>query len=465
MTPEQKAALEAASLRVHAAADAIERAAEGTDLAPLQRALDDAVADGEKVKAEIADTEAEEARDANRAAARAAFPKPDAAAPSQPDARGGTPSVRVVREERTYRRGGDHQFFSDAYRMRYLGDQDATERILRHGAEQMVELREITEKTGAQFRDVGTPAFAGLTVPQYLIDQFAPIARAGRPFLNTLQSSPLPAKGMVVSISRITTGSAVAVQATENANVQETDIDDTQLDVPVRTYAGQQDVSRQALERSEMVEDVVAGDLIADYHTKLDAACLNSDGTGGTHLGIRSVAGIITVTYTDASPTVAELYPKGADALQQISKQRNLPATTWIQAPRRWGWFTAAVDSGGRPLVVPDYAGPFNAAAVGLAGEYGQVSGKWHGRPVIEDANMLETLGGGTEDVILGYRAPDLRLWEEGDGSPRRLRFEETLGNQLTVKLVVYGYSAFTAGRYPKAVAVITGTGLAAPTF
>jgi hypothetical protein len=30
---------------------------------------------------------------------------------------------------------------------------------------------------------------------------------------------------------------------------------------------------------------------------------------------------------------------------------------------------------------------------------------------------------------------------------------------------VVYGYSAFAAGRYPKAIAEITGTGLAAPTF
>jgi hypothetical protein len=34
--------------------------------------------------------------------------------------------------------------------------------------------------TGVQLRDVGTGAFAGLTVPQYLIDLFAPLARAGR---------------------------------------------------------------------------------------------------------------------------------------------------------------------------------------------------------------------------------------------------------------------------------------------
>jgi hypothetical protein len=45
------------------------------------------------------------------------------------------------------------------------------------------------------------------------------------------------------------------------------------------------------------------------------------------------------------------------------------------------------------------------------------------------------------------------------------------LGNQLTVKLVAYGYIAFTAGRYPTAVGVVGGNagtagfGLAAPQF
>ena len=68
-------------------------------------------------------------------------------------------------------------------------------------------------------------------------------------------------------------------------------------------------------------------------------------------------------------------------------------------------------------------------------------------------------------------RREDLLLWEDGDGMPRELRFEQTLGNQLTTKLVVYGYAAFTAGRYPTAVGVVGGNagtagfGLVAPTF
>ena len=47
------------------------------------------------------------------------------------------------------------------------------------------------------------------------------------------------------------------------------------------------------------------------------------------------------------------------------------------------------------------------------------------------------------------------------DCLPKELRFEQTLGNQLTVKLVSYGYAAFTAGRFPTAVGIIGGNSAA----
>jgi HK97 family phage major capsid protein len=246
--------------------------------------------------------------------------------------------------------------------------------------------------------------------------------------------------------------------------VQETNIDDTLLTINVRTYAGQQDVSRQAIERSELVDAVVFQDLIADYYTKLDAAIENADGTSGTHLGIRSTGSIVAVAYTDGSPTVAEFYPKLADAIQQIASNRFAPATTIVMHPRRWGWLTAAVDSTGRPFVVPNAQGPFNALAVGDAPEYGAVVGSMQGLPVITDANLPTDAGAGTEDVILVLRVPDLLFWQEGDGSPRQFRFDQAAAPQ-SLRLAVWGYSAFTAGRYPKASATIGGTGLIAPTF
>ena len=45
------------------------------------------------------------------------------------------------------------------------------------------------------------------------------------------------------------------------------------------------------------------------------------------------------------------------------------------------------------------------------------------------------------------------------------LRFEDVKSAELEVKMVVYGYSAYTAGRYPNAFALIGGTGLVTPSF
>lgn len=83
---------------------------------------------------------------------------------------------------------------------------------------------------------------------------------------------------------------------------------------------------------------------------------------------------------------------------------------------------------------------------------------------VILDANIPTNLGGGTEDAIIGVTASELHLWED-PGAPLLIRTDEALSNQLSVRFVVYGYSAFTAGRYPGAHGTIGGTGLATPTF
>ena len=61
------------------------------------------------------------------------------------------------------------------------------------------------------------------------------------------------------------------------------------------------------------------------------------------------------------------------------------------------------------------------------------------------DANIPTNLGAGTEDVILGVTADELHLWED-PGAPLFIRAEQPLANQLAVRFIVYGYSAFTAG-------------------
>ncbi len=362
-----------------------------------------------------------------------------------------TPAVEVMSEPKTYSEESRNSFLKDAFAAKVNGDFSAQERIVRH------------QQESKESRDIGTDAFAGLVVPQYLTDKVALKARAGSPFYNAIPKAPLPDKGMKVELSRITTGSATAFQATENAAIQETNMDDTLYSVNVNTHAGQQDISRQAIERGTDVESIVLSDLISAYYTNLDKNLING-GAAGQPVGISQVAGINSVTYTDASPTVAELYPKLIDGIQKINSNRFAAATAIIMHPRRWGFLAAGVDGNSRPLVLPAGNQPDNVYGVGEAATYGQVVGQLAGLPVIADANIRTDLGAGTEDAIYIVKADDHILFEE-TGSPFKLRFEDVGSGTLTVKCVVYGYVAFASGRYPAGISAITGTGLAAPTF
>ena len=353
-----------------------------------------------------------------------------------------SPQAVVRREAPVYHEKGEHSFFLDAYRSQFGYDPAANERLQRNAAQV------------GELRDVGTSAFGALVVPQYLTDLFAPNLVAGRAFSNTVRTLPLPPEGTSFPIPRGTTATGVAVQSAEGDAVQETDFDETTLTVSLRTYAGQQDVSRQALDRGRGIDSVIYADLAAQYATTLNTANITAT---------LATSGIGSVTYTDASPTVAELFPKLADAVQRINSNRYMPATAIFMHPRRWGWMTAALDANSRPLISTDV--PDNTIGLGKAAEYGQVVGQVLGVPVITDACIPITNGGSNnEDIIFAAKADDILLFED-DVAPRQFSFEQTQGDKLLVKLVVAGYSAFTAGRYPTAVAKISGTGLATPSF
>ena len=354
----------------------------------------------------------------------------------------------VKSEARTYSPKSETSFIADAYAAQFSGDFSAKERLSRHMQEERIERRDVT-----------SAAFAGLIVPQFLTELAAPFARAGRPFLDIARKHQLPDSGLVISISKVTTGSATAVQ-TEGAAVQETNMDDTKLDVAVVTVAGQQNVSRQAIERGTNIDSLVMADLVSAYHTNLDSLFVTTSAT--------SLTNVITqvVTYTDASPTVKELYPKLLDAIQRVQTNYFQTPNFILMHPRRLAFILAAVDSTDRPLAVPTPYG-FNPIATGSgAPQYAQSGYAIAGIPVVTDANVITTNGTGTnEDVIIVGNSQEAHLFEQGSGEPMMLRFEQPKGSELDVQMIVYGYAAFTANRYPNAFALVGGTGLVTPTF
>ena len=389
----------------------------------------------------------------------------EAALKAQERFAGSTASVpaRIKSEPATYTRNGEHSFLHDALN-RHL-DPEAAERIQRNQ-------REGRARLAAEHRDVGTSAFGALVVPQYLTGMYAEVVRAGRPFLNTVTSNDLPDEGMTLNIPRGTTGTATLNQTSENSDVAETNFDETTLAVPVCTYAGMQDVSRQAFDRGRNVDQIIMADLAADYATRVNYDAIQGPGTSNRHLGILSTTnGVTTVTFSDTAltTTAAGLHSKVADAIQRVNSSRYSSPTVIFMHPRRWGWLTSAVDSTGRPLVVPNQQAPQNAIGVGQAAEYGQIVGVMLGLPVVTDASIpttvsSSTISGATEDQVIVTRAPDVHIFEDSPG-PSLVEFRETLAGALTVKIVAWGYSAFTAGRYPSATAIVTGSSLTTPTF
>ena len=356
----------------------------------------------------------------------------------------------IKSEPRTYSPQAESSFVRDAYAAQFSNDYQAKERLARHMNEERIERRDVTSAN-----------FAGLLVPQFLTDLAAPFARAGRPFLDQARKHQLPDAGLTISISKVTTGSATAVQ-TEGAAVQETNMDDTKLDISVVTVAGQQNVSRQAIERGTNIDSLVMADLVSAYHTNLDSLFVTTSATSLTNT-ITQVS-----TYTDASPTVAELYPKILDCVQRIQTNFFAGPNFILMHPRRLAFILAAVDDQKRPLAVPvpNFNGQPAFASGNGAPVYGNSGYSIVGLPVITDANVITTNGAGAnEDVIIVGNTQEAHLFEQGSGEPMMLRFEQPKGAELDITMVVYGYNAFTANRYPNAFALVGGTGLITPTF
>jgi HK97 family phage major capsid protein len=302
--------------------------------------------------------------------------------------------------------------------------------------------------------------------PIWLMDEYATVVRMGRPFANfgTRNMGATPPNSDSINIPKLTSGSATATQS-DGGSVQNTDAATSSVAVGVKTIAGEQSMSRQLFDRAlPGADQIFFSDLIADYNTKLDIQCLSGGGTGANAKGVLSDTNRVTITYTDTTPTVAELYSKVADAIQQITTLRGLPPDTITFHPRRWAWITAATDTTGRPLVIPNGIGQNQPGTSTKPNQLGLPGFTFQGLEVVVDANLPITDGTGTnEDKVIVSRSQDNLLWE--DPTPRTRVDESRLSGNLQVVLQLWSYFAFTTERYSKGNASIGGTGLVAPTF
>ncbi|MBL7494466.1 hypothetical protein I6A60_01895 [Frankia sp. AgB1.9] len=365
--------------------------------------------------------------------------------------------ARVGAEERTYRKDQDPYgkgFLMDISRQFMFQDVEASHRLAQHMREERV------ERADQVARAVGTGAFTGLVVPQYLTDMYAPATAALRPFADICNTHPLPEQGMSVNISRITTSTSAGLQASENSAVSETDMDDTLLTVNIQTASGQQTISRQAVDRGAGIEDVAMQDLFNRVATRLDNTLLNQASTGLTNVAQAT-------SYTDASPSGSEMYPKilGAAAGVEAALLAMGRPTHAVMHSRRWYWLSSQMSSTW-PLINWSNV-PVQTIGTATPSTYG--SGPRGvlpcGLEVIVDNNIATGLGGGTnEDELYVVPSAECHLWED-PAAPMFIRAEQPQAASLGVLLVAYSYFAYTFGRYANGMQKVGGTGLVTPSF
>jgi HK97 family phage major capsid protein len=397
------------------------------------------------------------------------------------------PGNPTVREPLTYQRGDNRSYFLDLARGQLRGDTEAAERINRHGREMDVEMPRREEQRARHAREElakldrelrhprGESVFekrvnpnrtdgqGGYFVPPlWLIDEYVDLPRFGRTLANTVFNMPLPTGTDSINVPKVATGTATGVQTADAAAVTSTDLTDTFVTAPVRTIAGQQDVAMQLLDQSPAsFDEIVFADLLADYNQRLDTQCISGSGASGQLLGVLNVSGINAITYTDATPTLPELYPPLMQALSQSAKNRKMMPTAVFLTPSRWFWAASQLDSQNRPFILPEQNAPFNPLALQTGGDVEGPVGRVLNFPLLADGNIPANLGAGTnEDRIIVSRTSDMYLWE---GSMRTRVLQEVLSGTLQVRFQLYNYAAFMPHRRPEQISVISGTGQIAP--
>lgn len=364
--------------------------------------------------------------------------------------------ARVGSEERTYSKEKDRKgsmFLRDVARQYFYRDLEAEHRLSRHMQEEKVERGQYLE------RAVGTSAFVGLTVPQYLTDLYAPAVAANRPFADICVGHDLPESGMTVNISRITTASSVAGQSSQNSAVSETNMADTLLTLNVQTAAGQQTLSRQAIDRGTGIEEVTVSDLFKRYATNLDSTLINQ-ATTGLSASAGTAATVTTQSLTGVYPQIL-----AAAAASEAALLAQATPNYVVMHSRRWYWLSNLMTNTWPAIHQPSlssYNIGDNTATSYSRGVRGVLP---NGMVAVVDNNITTAAGTGTnQDEMFVVASDECHLWEDAD-APVFIRAEQPAAASLGVLLVLYGYFAYTFGRYPNGQQKLAGAGLVTPTF
>jgi hypothetical protein len=248
--------------------------------------------------------------------------------------------------------------------------------------------------------------------------------------------------------------------------VSATSLDDTLLTENIQTAAGQQTLSRQAIDRGTGIEEVAMDDLFRRYATTLDSTLLNQATTGLS--AVATATPFTTATPAFMSATAADsLYGKiiGATAGVEAALLAYGFPTHAVMNSRRWHWINSKVSALWPGVQQPGIEVQAGGLNVGAAYDQGIRGTLPNGLKVIVDNSVGVAFGTATsEDEIYVVPASECHLWEDPN-APVFIRAEQPAAASLGVLLVLYGYFAYSFRRYANGMGKVGGTGLATPAF
>ena len=248
------------------------------------------------------------------------------------------------------------------------------------------------------------------------------LINSGRPSLNAFNIQALPATGLSIEYAQVNTNTiAVGKQTTENTALSTGDVALTTVSVPVSTYGGYTNISKQAIERSTVnYLDVAFQAMSLAYAKKMNVDFIAA-------IAAISFAGTKTV---DASAlTAAAVMGAIADGSAKIYNDTGLLPEFIVAGVTAYKRLVSIVDTAGRPVVAQVGDGTNSIGGSNIPGLQGSILGI----PIVVDPALGATLA---------YLANSAALTTyESAGTPTRLSSTDVTKLQDTYS--VYGYAAF----------------------
>jgi HK97 family phage major capsid protein len=224
------------------------------------------------------------------------------------------------------------------------------------------------------FVDQTTANLPGILPPAWARDIVDFIGQS-RPFITALDQKPLPDSGLVINYPRVTVKPLVAKQVGEKTEIASRATVITNNSANVDTYAGGEDMSIQAVERTDPSYLSIVFELYAEEAAvKSDQAAIAAATTAVTQ----------SATFVDAATAAKVL----AEAAGLIFRARLGPPDALIVGIGGWEWLSGLTDADGRPLL----------PHTGLGNPLGSTSaasdmGDFRGLNLVVDPNMTDNVG------------------------------------------------------------------------